>query len=95
MDAIQQTLMDVVGGCSHLALLGPTAVQIAGGVLRAKTVRLADTTRMWNEEPTEQSQADTDYWAELLHEEGLEMKQAYQEFLRTSQSVLLGNAPST
>ncbi|WP_331729695.1 hypothetical protein [Streptomyces platensis] len=95
MDAIQQTVMDLVGTCSHLALLGPTAIQITGGVLRDKAVSLADTMRIWNEDLPEQPEVEMNYWAQLLHEEGLEMKQAYQEFLRTSQSVLLGHAPSS
>lgn len=81
---------NLIVACSHLALLGPDSVQIAGGVLRRRTERFVSTLRFVNEELAEQP-ADglIETWVEMLAEDGQEMKLAYQEFMRVSQAVLV------
>ncbi|WP_261951496.1 hypothetical protein [Streptomyces nigrescens] len=93
MQSLQQCIPELAGTCSHLALLGPSAIHIAGGVLRDKVARFATTMRLWNEDAAQLPDAAIAEWADILHDEGLEMKAAYQEFLSTSQSVLLGYVP--
>ncbi|MEU8852219.1 hypothetical protein AB0C70_39725 [Streptomyces sp. NPDC048564] len=85
---------NLIAACSHLALLGPDSVQVAGGTLRRTTERFVSTLRFVNEElveePAEQRAdglgAD---WLEMLAEDGQEMKLAYLEFMRVSQATLL------
>ncbi|MGW0337142.1 hypothetical protein ACWD0J_35865 [Streptomyces sp. NPDC003011] len=92
--AYGEALFNLLTTCSHLALLGPDSVQVAGGTLRRMTERFTSTLRFVNEElaeqPTEQ-RADGLHaeWLEMLAEDGQEMKLAYLEFMRVSQAALL------
>ncbi|MDH6590090.1 hypothetical protein M2161_009281 [Streptomyces sp. SAI-133] len=86
--------INLIGACSHLALLGPDSVQIAGGTLRRMAERFVSTLRFVNEELGEQQteqRADglRPDWLEMLAEDGQEMKLAYLEFMRVSQAALL------
>ncbi|MFF9490656.1 hypothetical protein [Streptomyces sp. NPDC014676] len=84
---------NLIVACSHLALLGPDSVQIAGGVLRRRTERFVSTLRFVNEELAELAEQPADglhqSWVEMLAEDGNEMKLAYKEFMRVSQAVLV------
>ncbi|MFF7845188.1 hypothetical protein ACFZC6_41580 [Streptomyces ossamyceticus] len=82
--------VNLIAACSHLALLGPDSVQIAGGALRRRTERFVSTLRFVNEELAEQPvDGLLETWVEMLAEDGQEMKLAYQEFMRVSQAVLV------
>jgi hypothetical protein len=85
---------NLIAACDHLALLGPDAVQIAGGTLRRMTKRFVSTLKFVNEElaeqPTEQRAAGLRAdWLEMLAEDRQEMKLAYLEFMRISRAALL------
>ncbi|MFD9538344.1 hypothetical protein [Streptomyces sp. NPDC060010] len=97
LDSFAATLTTLNGVCSHLALLGPTPIQIAGATLRAKAESLSSTLRTWNEELTEalaeQPNPDLAHirtvWQDILTDDGRAMKLAYHEFLHTGQTELL------
>jgi hypothetical protein len=90
LQAYGEALFNLLTACSHLALLGPDSVQVAGGVLRRRTEGFVSTLRFANEElaehPADAMHAD---WAEMVAEDGQEMKLAYLEFMRVSQAVLV------
>ncbi|MEU1670378.1 hypothetical protein ABZ547_43680 [Streptomyces sparsogenes] len=84
--------INLIAACSHLALLGPDAVQAAGGELRRSAERFVGTLRWVNEELAELAEQPDEMpaeWLESLAEDGQAMKVAYLEFMRVSQSVLL------
>ncbi|WP_327250240.1 hypothetical protein [Streptomyces sp. NBC_01244] len=97
LDSFTAALAALVGACSHLALLGPTSVQAAGGVVRAKAEGFRSTLMLWNEELAEAllvvPQPDlteiTGVWLDILVENGGAMNAAYLEFLHTGQTELL------
>ncbi|WP_329266531.1 hypothetical protein [Streptomyces sp. NBC_01451] len=90
LQAYAEALFKLLTACSHLALLGPDSVQLAGGTLRRMTERFVSTLRFASEEladrPADTMRAD---WAEMVAEDGQEMKLAYLEFMRVSQAVLV------
>ncbi|MFJ3882396.1 hypothetical protein ACIPW5_33745 [Streptomyces sp. NPDC090077] len=97
MDLYVKTLITFMSSCSHLALLGPASVQVAGAAVRTQAERFVGTIRLWNDELAEgladDSQADladiTDVWWDILAEDGSAMRAAYLEFLQAGQNELL------
>lgn len=85
--------VNLITACSHLALLGPDSIQSAGGALRRKTERFVSTLRFVTEELAELAEQPADglhqTWVEMLAEDDNEMKLAYREFMRVSQTVLV------
>jgi hypothetical protein len=90
LQAYTEAVFNLLTACSHLALLGPDSVQVAGGTLRRMTERFVSTLRFVNGELAEQPvDALRAGWAEMMAEDWQETKLAYLEFMHVSQSVLV------